>query len=196
MKTITSPSQKIDSFPDFSGRPRRINLDQILAVKGLGKLRLRPIHLEDEQEMINFHRRISEESIYIRYFEYLGLDRRTSHERLTRVCTNTPESYALVIEKPGRDSQPGVILAVGRLTKEPHSHVATFDTLIADEAQSHKLAKILVTRLIKFAKAFGFQTLKSELLVVDHDMINLCRALHFSVHTLPEDGLIQVALSL
>ena len=85
--------------PNFSGRPRRINLEQIVAVKGHGKLNIRPIRPEDEQEMILFHTSLSEENIYMRYFEYLGLDRRTSHERLIRICTNIPESYAIVVER-------------------------------------------------------------------------------------------------
>src|SRR5271163_4669238 len=96
MNTITTavpvrtPSAK--QFPDFAGRPRRINLEQIVAIKGYGKLKIRPIRLDDEQEMIRFHARLSEESVYMRFFEYLGLDRRISHERLIRTCTNTPES--------------------------------------------------------------------------------------------------------
>src|SRR5208283_2851088 len=56
MKTLTaSPSAPpVTRVPDFGGRPRRINLDQIVAVKGHGKLNIRPIRLDDEQEMIRF----------------------------------------------------------------------------------------------------------------------------------------------
>ncbi len=197
MKTTTAPSSEIaEPAPDFCGRPRRINLDQIVAVKGLGKLKLRPIRLDDEKGMIDFHRRISPESIYMRYFEYLGLDRRTSHERLIRICTNTPDSYALVVEKPAHGHEAPSILGVGRLTRTSEPQVAMFDTLIADEAQTPKLAKLLLTRLIKLAHAFRFQTLKGELLVADHDAVNLCRELGFSAHTVAEGGLVQVTLKL
>src|SRR5471032_2441924 len=131
MNTITTPSAPTATrTPDFGGRPRRISLDQIVAVKGHGKLNIRPIRLDDEKEMIRFHQCISEESIYMRYFEYLGLDRRTSHERLVRICTNTPESYAIVIERPATPRHPAAILAVGRLTKTSESDVASFDTLM------------------------------------------------------------------
>jgi len=182
--------------PDFCGRPGRINLDQMVAVKGLGKLILRPIRLDDEQEMVDFHRRISDESIYMRYFEYLGLDRRTAHERLVGICTNTPESYAIVVERPAAAHRPAAIMAVGRLTKTSQPYAATFDTLITDDAQVTKLPKVLLARLIKIARAFGFQALTGELLVADHDALNLCRALGFSVHTLLEDGLVRVTLNL
>jgi len=98
--TTTSPlAPPATRLPDFGGRPKRITLDQIVTVKDHGKLTIRPIRLDDEQEMIRFHQGISEESIYMRYFEYLGLDRRTSHERLVRICANTSKSYAVVVER-------------------------------------------------------------------------------------------------
>jgi len=184
------------SLPDFSGRPRRINLHQIVAVKGHGKLNIRPIRLEDEQEMIRFHENISEESIYMRYFEYLGLDRRTSHERLVRICTNTPESYAVVVERPTTPQGPAAILAVGRLTQTAEADVADFDLLMANEKKALQLGKVLLKRLIKLAHAFGFRVLAGELLVADHDTLNLCRALGFSLHTFLQDGLVQVILDL
>src|SRR5271163_2640195 len=110
--TLTSPSTpRTTRLPDFAGRPRRINLDEMTAVKNHGKLIIRPIRLDDEHEMIRFHENLSEESIYLRYFEYLGLDRRTSHERLIRICTNTPESYAIVVERPANPRGPAAILA-------------------------------------------------------------------------------------
>jgi len=195
--TIITPSAPpATRFPDFGGRPRRINLDQILAVKGYGKLKIRPIRLDDEQEMIRFHERISEESIYMRYFEYLGLDQRTAHERLVRICTNTPESYAIVVEWPAAQHHPAAIVAVGRLTKTSQPFVATFDTLMTDEEKAPQLGKVLLSRLIKLAHAFGFQALTGELLVSDHDTSNLCRSLGFSLQTLPEDGLVRVTLDL
>jgi len=199
MKTTTliSPSASLASrFPDFGGRPKRINLDEMAAVKGHGKVNIRPIRLDDEQEMIRFHEGISEESIYMRYFEYLGLDRRTSHERLVRICTNTPESYAVVVERPAAPHRPVAIVAVGRLTKTSEPYVATFDTVMTDEKKAPQLGKLLLRRLIKLAHAFGFQVLTGELLVADHDALNLCRALGFSLQTLPEDGLVRVTLDL
>jgi acetyltransferase len=198
MKTIlTSPSAPpAKCLPDFAGRPKRFTIDQTVDVKGHGKLSIRPIRLDDEQEMIRFHERISEESIYMRYFEYLGLDRRTSHERLVRICTNTPESYAMVVERPAAPHHPPAIQAVGRLTKTSKSYAASFDTLMTDEEKAPQLGKVLLQRLIKLAHAFGFQELTGELLVADHDTLNLCRALGFTLQTLPEGGLVRVTLGL
>jgi acetyltransferase len=199
MKALSSTSSATaitNRNPDFSGRPRLINLDQTIAIKGHGKLKIRPIQLDDEEAMIDFHESISEESIYMRYFEYLGLDRRTSHERLVRICTNSPDSYAIVAEHPAVPHYPATILAVGRLTQTPEPGVATFDVLICDDENEPRLAKVLIQRLIKLAQAFGFQSLTGERLVADHDALSLCRALGFSLQTLPKDGLVRVTLGL
>ena len=182
--------------PDFSGRPGRISLEKIVALKGHGKLKIRPIRLDDEQALVAFHTNISEESVYLRYFEYLGLDRRTAHERLVTICMNTPTSYAVVVERPASASRPQAILAVGRLTTTAEPGVATFDTLIAEDTHAAALGKLVLGQLMKLAKAFGFTLLTGELLVADHDTLNLCRQLGFSLQTLPEDALVRVTYSL
>ncbi|MCE0485157.1 MAG: hypothetical protein LV479_13090 [Methylacidiphilales bacterium] len=193
-ENLTEPSAT--RLPDFGRRPRRVNLDQTIAVKGYGKLIIRPIRPADEDEMVRFHEKLSEESIYMRYFEYLGLDRRTSHERLLNICSNTPESYAVVVEQPATTHRPASILAVGRLTKTIDAFVTTFDTLIIDEEKGARLGKVLLNRLIKLAHAFGYKTLTRELLVADHDALNLCRDRGFSLQTLPQVGLVRVSLDL
>lgn len=195
-KTTLASTLRSKATPDFSGRPKRISLTHITAVKEYGKLVLRPIRLEDEEEMIRFHEALSEESIYMRYFEFLGLDRRTSHERLVRICTNTPESYAIVVERPATRHRPAAILAVGRLTKSDESDVAIFDTLVVEGSASARLCKILLEQMIKVAGAFGFKTLVAELLVADHETLNLCRTLGFHLRTFPDDGLVLVTLDL
>ena len=47
---------------------------------------IRPIRPEDEPMMIEFHKKLSERSVYLRYFQPLKLTQRTAHERLTRTC--------------------------------------------------------------------------------------------------------------
>ncbi len=54
-----------------------------------------------------------------------------------------------------------------------------------------QLGKVLIQRLMKLARAFGFNTLTSELLVADHDAITLCRNLGFTLKTLLDDGFVE-----
>jgi len=195
MKSTRRPVPQEPS-PDFSRRPGRIPLEQIVEVTGFSKLKLRPIRVEDESKMVEFHRGISPKSICLRYFGYLGFDRRTSHERLVRVCTNTADVYSVVIEQPAHARKSVKILAVGRLIKTPEPYVAMFDILIGDEAHIPKLAKILLNRLITLGRAFRFQILAGKVLGIDKDTINLCQSLDFTLQNLTKEGIVQVLLKL
>ncbi|MFM9156435.1 MAG: hypothetical protein ACKOPK_00620, partial [Dolichospermum sp.] len=47
---------------------------------------IRPIRPEDEPLMVEFHKTLSTESVYLRYFHLIKLSQRITHERLTRMC--------------------------------------------------------------------------------------------------------------
>ena len=47
---------------------------------------IRPIRPEDEPLMVRFHEKLSEDTVYLRYFQSLKLSQRIAHERLTRIC--------------------------------------------------------------------------------------------------------------
>ena len=197
MKRTRRPASKIEKLiPDFSRRPHRVHLEQVVEVTGFSKLKLRPIRLDDESKMVEFHRCISPKSVVLRYFGYLGLDRRTSHERLVRVCTNTSEVYSVVIEQPAHPRRAVAILAVGRLIKTPEPYVAMFDMLIGDEDNIPKLGAILLNRLISLGRAFHFQILAGKFLGIDKDAINLCRSLDFAVQDINEEGVVQALIRL
>jgi ethanolamine utilization protein EutA (predicted chaperonin) len=130
-------------FPEASDKDALEKLDQTVVVKAYGKLKIRAIRPEDEKQMIHFHECISQESIYMRYFEYLGLGQRTSHERLVKICKNSSDSYAIVVvELKGTSRYPAAIVAVGRLTTTSEPEVVSFDTLIADQENAAELGKV------------------------------------------------------
>ncbi len=47
---------------------------------------IRPIRPEDEPLMVRFHEKLSDRTVYLRYFQPLKLSQRVAHERLTRIC--------------------------------------------------------------------------------------------------------------
>jgi acetyltransferase len=197
MKSSCRPAPTIEEpIPDLSRRPRGLHLEKIVEVRGFSRLKLRPIRLDDESKMIEFHRDISPKSICLRYFGYMGLDRRTSHERLVRVCINTPKVYSIVMEHPAHTRSSAKLLAVGRLIKTPEPYVAMFDMLIGDEANIPKLAKILLDWLTRLGRAFRFQILAGTVLGIDKDTINLCLREKFAVQNMTREGTVQVLLKL
>jgi len=182
--------------PGFMAKSNNFDLEQTIQLKGHGRVKLRPIRLDDEPRMIKFHEALSEESIYLRYFEHISLDTRTLHERLAKVCANSTDSYAIVAESHGTKQHPSEILAVGRLTTTDLPGVAGFAMLVADKVQDTDLAREVLKRLFAIARAHDYHTLKGELLVADHDNLNLCRSFGFNLQTVPEDGIVKVTYPL
>ncbi len=184
-------------LPDFGGRPARINLDQIFAVKGHGKLRIRPIRLEDEEEMVRFHGPPLGRK-HLPALLRVPRPRSPYHARAARAHLH--QHTRLVRRRGGarrcRATGPPPSSPSARLSKTRDPYTASFDTLIIDEEQEPRLAKALLARLIKLARAFRFRLLIGVLLVVDHDNQNLCRRLGFDLQTLPDVGEVRATLEL
>ncbi len=170
--------------------------DRAVSLKEYGRVHFRPIRVDDEVRMTRFHGTLSEESIYLRYFEHMSLDTRTLHERLAVVCTNTEDSYALVAERDETSEDPAQILAVGRLTTTGKIDEASFALLCGEKVQATVLPRELLKCLKDIARLHGFRTVTGELLVADHDTIDLCRHQGFALHALLEDGIVQATCTL
>src|SRR5579863_2414675 len=95
---------------------------------------IRPIRPEDEPMMVAFHERLSERSVYFRYFHLLNLSQRTAHERLTRICfIDYDRAIALVAERENPATGEHEILGVGRLTRVYGMKEAEMAILINDD---------------------------------------------------------------
>src|SRR5690606_27350899 len=108
----------------------------------------RPIRPEDEPLLVDVHRGVSERTVRERYFQTLGLDQRTAHDRLARVCFNDYDrDLALVVEQ--RDGRGAThILAVGRLSRITGYDEAEFALLVADEWHRQGIGTELLRRLV------------------------------------------------
>lgn len=114
---------------------------------------IRAITPADEALMIKFHQRLSERSVYMRYFESLSLAARTTHTRLAQICFADPKrETVLVAIFNDATSREQKIVAVGRLSKLPDSQKAEIALLVADEFQGRGLGTELLRRLLKFAR--------------------------------------------
>ncbi len=61
---------------------------------------LRPIRPEDETLMVEFHKSLSDSTVYLRYFQMQRLESRVAHERLIRKCfLDYDREIALVAER-------------------------------------------------------------------------------------------------
>jgi acetyltransferase len=161
------------------------------------RVTIRPIRPEDEPLMIEFHKKLSERSVYLRYFQPLKLTQRTAHERLTRICfIDYDREMALVVERKTRDGKPDII-AVGRLSKIHGRPEAELAALVQDELQGKGLGVELYRRLIQVARDQNLKMVHSNMLGENKEMQHLCKRLgfHLSAPDL-EDNLVLAELTL
>jgi acetyltransferase len=113
---------------------------------------IRPIRPEDEPLMVEFHKTLSDRSVYLRYFGIVSLEKRIMHERLRRVCfIDYDREIALVADLKNRDGTHQ-ILGVGRLIKEHGTNEAEFAILVSDRWQGKGLGTELLKLLVEIGR--------------------------------------------
>jgi acetyltransferase len=154
------------------------------------RLTIRPIRPEDEPGMIEFHHKLSDRSVYLRYFQPLKLTQRTAHERLTRICfIDYDREMALVAELTGADGS-NEIIAVGRLSKLHGFSEAEIAVLVRDEFQHKGLGTELVSRLMKVAEDEKLQAVSSTMLGINREMRAICNRLGFKLSVDMEEDVV------
>ena len=157
---------------------------------------IRPIRPEDEPLMINFHSRLSDRSVYLRYFQPLKLTQRTAHERLTRICFIDYDREMALVTELKRPDGSGEILAVGRLSKLHGTQEAEIAVLVRDEYQHKGLGTELVSRLVQIARDEKLTHVASTMLGVNREMRAICKRLDFKLSVDMEDNLINARATL
>lgn len=156
---------------------------------------IRPIRPEDESLMIQFHKTLSEESVYFRYFHLIKLSHRIAHERLTRLCfIDYDREMALVAETQNSGSPE--ILAVARLSKLHHANSAEFALLVSDRYQCQGLGTELLKQLVQVGQHEQLSRITAEILSDNRAMQQVCERIGFRLYPTDDPSILQAKLDL
>jgi acetyltransferase len=158
---------------------------------------IRPIRPEDEPKLIEFHKELSERSVYLRYFQPLKLSQRTAHERLTRIChIDYNREMALVAERVNEQGKAEII-AVGRMSKLHGVPEAELAALVRDGFQGKGLGSELYRQLLQIARDEKLVKVHSNMLRENLEMKSICQTLGFTLSDGDrDDNLILAVLAL
>lgn len=173
------PRPAIRPYPSQYVRPWQLRDGQAVTI--------RPIRPEDEPLLVDFHRTLSEESVYYRYFHMMALSHRIAHERLVRICfTDYDRELALVVDR--RDPATGrhSLLAVGRLSRLHGCNDAEFSMLVSDPFQKQGLGTALLGQLLAIGQEEGIDRVTAEILHQNGAMQRVCQKLGFQLRSTPE----------
>ena len=171
---------KDTDLPRPAIRPYPIEYVSRWMMKHGSEVTIRPVRPEDEELMAEFHKTLSDGTVYLRYFQMQRLDSRVAHERLVRKCfLDYDREMALVADRVNPDSGKHELLGVGRLARQWKMGEAELGVLVADRFQGAGLGTELVRRLIHVARAEKIHRVVAHILSENAPMVALAKHFHF-----------------
>ena len=189
-------SLKDEDLPRSAIRPYPIQYVEKATLKNGKRLTIRPILHQDEPLFIKFHETLSEQSVYLRYFQALKLSQRVTHERLMRRCfIDYNREMALVAE--GKNEQgEREIFGVARLIKIHGRPDAEFAVVVSDALQKQGLGAELMKRILQVAKDEKIKRVVADLLRENVGMQRLCERFGFTLQPQSTNSIVRAELAL
>jgi acetyltransferase len=147
--------------------------------------------------MVQFHKTLSEQSVYLRYFHLIKLSQRVAHERLTRICfIDYDREMALVADYQEPETGLHKILAVSRLSKLHGANEAEFAMLVSDQFQGRGLGTELLGRLLQVSRDEQLDRVVADILFENFAMQRVCEKLGFSIHRTADTSIVRAEIEL
>jgi acetyltransferase len=168
------------------------------ATRWIGKdgteFNIRPIRPHDEPLLVEFHKGLSQRSVFQRYFSPLPLAQRVAHDRLVSICAADFVQQMILIAEQIEASGVNRILGVGGLVKTPGTAEAELAILVADEYQGLGLGTELLRRLLDIGRSTELTRITGYILPENRTMQYIARKLGFQVQYRPEQQVVTAEL--
>src|ERR1700728_2302280 len=144
----------------------------------------RPIRPDDAAGLVVFHRALSPESAYRRFFSVHPELSATEVARFT--CVDYIDRLALVAEDGGQ------LIAIGRYDRTPGTSEAEGAFVVADQHQHRGIGTTLLEHLADAAWRNGIDTFVASTLADNQEMLHVFADSGFRVSRVMETGIIDV----
>ncbi|MGZ3414786.1 MAG: N-acetyltransferase family protein, partial [Isosphaeraceae bacterium] len=147
--------------------------------------------------VVRFDEKLSEDTVYMRYFQTLKLSRRIAHERMIRICfIDYDREMALVADSKDPQTGEREIIAMGRWSRMYDRDEAEFSLLVRDGFQRRGLGTELLRRLIAIGRDERLHRITAVILPQNQGMLRICSKLGFHTHLVERDYLMYSELIL
>lgn len=164
VRTVDGTSQ---SRAQLAIRPYPDELSRTEAVPGLGTFLLRPVRPEDAPAFEALFRHLKPGDTHMRFFTSMKSMSSSLLARLTQIDYDREMAFVLV------NSESDVV-GVGRIAADPDNLRAEFALLVRSDMKGHGLGRLLMQRLIGFARERGIGELWGDILAENSAMLTLC----------------------
>jgi acetyltransferase len=196
-RVVLHPSD-LPSYPKLAIRPYPTQYVTQFTLKNGLKTTIRPIRPEDEPLMVQFHKLLSEESVYLRYAHLVKLQQRIAHDRLTRICF-IDYDREMVLVADHKDPETGLhqIIGVSRLTRLLNNgDDAEFAMIISDRYQCQGLGTEMLRQIVQIGRLEGMHSIEVYMLPSNHGMKRVCDRLGFVASLDPEEEMLKAVIHL
>lgn len=197
---VSTPKEKLSKL---AIRPYPVEYVSKAKLKNGKTITIRPILPEDERSLVDFHTRLSEQTVLNRYHTNLKLEDRIAHNRMVRSCfTDYAKVLAFIASRPLSDAQTNEackeeILGVCRLQRMHHDpNEARLSLVIADAWQGQGIGRALIETSIVAARKENISRIKASVLRGNTAGIELCRSLGGKICEETEDGRVLIDITL
>ena len=176
------PGEAADYLPI---RPYPQHLSEQIELRDSRLCQLRPVLPEDGPQLNAMVERTPPEQVRMRFFQAI---RSLPHEmsaRLTQI--DYDREMALVVTEPGMPGR-AKLLGMVRISADPDLEGAEYDIMLDPGVAGLGLGKMLMQRIIKYAKNRGIREIYGEVLRENEPMLRINQALGFEVATSEDDA--------
>ena len=134
---------------------------------------IRPIQPDDAEDLQATFQRLSMESIYLRFLSFKKVLDDEEALYLASVDYTSRMAFVAIYKENGHD----IVVGVSRyaLLDKDDRQVAESAVVVADEYQGRGLGKLLLRRLVTYARAKGIHTLRGNMQIGNNRMLDLVR---------------------
>jgi acetyltransferase len=170
--------------------PRRF--EETLDWQGL-KVTVRPIRPEDEAAHHDFVEAMTPEDLRLRFFGAVGSFDHSQLARMTQIDYDREMALiATVTSDEGFTRTLGVVRAIA----DPDNETAEFAVAVRSDQKGRHLGRLLMERIIKYARARGIHWLVGEALRENTPMIALAKACGFTITRTEDPGVVGFRMAL
>lgn len=155
---------------------------------------IRPIQPDDAEDLQATFQRLSMESIYLRFLSFKKVLDDKEAQYLASVDYISRMAFVAIYKENGHD----IVVGVSRyaLLDKDDPEVAESAVVVTDEFQGRGLGKLLLRRLVSYARARGIRTLRGNMQIGNNRMLGLVKRSGLPHQTRYVDGIWEVNIDI
>lgn len=173
-------------------RPYPQDLEETVMLNDNATCLFRPILPEDEPLLSEFIARVTKEDLYYRYFSEISEFNHEDLAYMTQIDYDREMAFVAV-----RQTERGnEIIGVTRAISDPDNVHAEFAVLVRSDLKGLGLGRLLLEKLIRYARLHGLEYLNGITMPHNQGMIALAKKLGFNIDVQLEEGIATLKLPL